>query len=161
MKKYKILLAFLLALLMALLFISCAPQKRINRILKNNPHLLHKDTVKVTDTFTVITPGVQTDSLIDIESLKKDTVFITKENLTIKTYIRNDTLFVSGECDTIINEIVREILVPYETPVYHKAKDKLSWWEKLIVVLSPFALFILSMVIAYLSFSLNKKNKNK
>lgn len=112
---------------MALLFISCAPQKRINRIVKNNPHLLQKDTVKVTDTFKVIVPGTKKDSLISINDLRKDTIYIRKDHMTIKTIIKNDTLYVHGECDTLIKEIVREVSLPYEKIVAHKPRDKLSW----------------------------------
>lgn len=122
--KYKLITAFILGLFL----ISCiAPQKRIQRITKRNPWLIKTDSIKVTDTFNVILPGVKKDSLIYVEDLKKDTVYIVKEQLRIKTFIHNDTLFVHGECDTIIKEIVREVSVAYEQLPYHKPRDKLMW----------------------------------
>ena len=36
-----------------LILISCTPQKRLNRIVRNNPHLLNKDTIRVIDTIVL------------------------------------------------------------------------------------------------------------
>ncbi|WP_107037858.1 hypothetical protein [Brumimicrobium mesophilum] len=147
MMKFKVFIGlnriWIVIILFLFLFSSCAPQKRINRILKNNPHLLHRDTVKVTDTLTVITPAVEKDSLISVENLKKDTVYITEDNLIIKTYVRNDTLYVHGKCDTTINEIVREVLVPCETPIFHKPREKLSWFDYIDYVTSTLLVVII------------------
>jgi hypothetical protein len=143
-------------LFLVLLLFSCSPQGRINRILKNNPHLIHKDTVKVTDTFDVIVPGVKLDGHIPISKIRNNPFTFNEENLSIEVEIKDDTLSVRGECDTLIIETEREILVPCETPIFHKPRDKLSWLNIVAYALS-FSFFVLLIVAIILVRQINKR----
>ena len=46
-----------------LLVLACSPQKRLDRLIKNHPELLAKDTVKITDTLQV--PAIEIDTIIN------------------------------------------------------------------------------------------------
>lgn len=96
-------------ILLSVLAINCTPEKRIARILKNNPHLIKKDSVIVRD--TIVTQGVSKDSTFYF--FQSDTVKIVKENMVLKYYYNtsDSTVYISGECkgDTIYREYVREV----------------------------------------------------
>lgn len=115
---------------------ACSPYKNMQRILRNNPHLLTvSDTVTVHDTTKIITDRVFTDSVFLISEAIHDTVFTVKDNLVIKTIIKDSTIYVSGECksDTIIK--YKKIRVPYRQVKYEE-KFNYSWIVLLIVLIA-------------------------
>jgi hypothetical protein len=91
----------------------CSPQKRLNRLLANHPELVQTDTLFVTD--TVRTLAVRVDTVQDLTDFIRiasgDTFFIEKERLSVKTWIRRDSIYFDAECkaDTIYRSVPRYI----------------------------------------------------
>ncbi len=113
----------------------CTPQKRLDRLVKKHPHLSKIDTVKVTDTFQVMVPGIRADTNMQkatfLSSLK-DTIILQKEQLTVKIYEYRDSVFIDAKCDTVYKTVVREVKVPYSTVT---PNNKGSWYDYLIALL--------------------------
>ncbi|MFH2143028.1 MAG: hypothetical protein ABIJ97_11430 [Bacteroidota bacterium] len=140
-KRLRHLFLLLFLLIMALLFSNCSPQKRLNRMIRKHPELVQKDTIRFTD--TTIIPEVRIDTAFHYESLK-DTVFITKEKLTVRIHQLRDTIYIEAhqEQDTVV--ITREI--PVERIIHSKTESwiKKIWKDfKYKVVLSVLLLIIL------------------
>lgn len=115
----------------------CTPQKRLDRLVKKHPHLSRIDTVKVTDTFTVMVPGIRADTNFTKPSFLdalKDTIILKKEQLTVKIYEYRDSVFIDAKCDTVYKTVIREVRVPYPT-VTPNTKKVLDWKEKLFWIL--------------------------
>lgn len=102
---------------------SCSPQRRLNRLVKNHPELMVKDTINIID--TTIRPGSKLESLFDFTG---DTVYIRDSVFTIKYFYDTQTHkhYIAGEtkADTIIKNI----------PVYMDKivvkEPELSFWTK-------------------------------
>jgi len=112
---------FIVALMTALLFNSCSPQKRINRITAKHPHLVQKDTVWIIDT-------------IIVEGIKYDTVtrFLTNTKVEV---INNERVRLQYFYDTVTNEIHHEVECKEQRVVYDRTfiVDKVVTtheWEK-------------------------------
>ena len=100
---------YLILFLVSIFLIACSPQKRLARLVKKHPELLHHDTIVKIDTVTITTMRVDHDTTF----LEKgtDTVTIQKDNLTVR-YIRvRDSIYLSGTCDTIKETVIREVKV--------------------------------------------------
>jgi len=109
---------------------ACTPHKRMARLIKNNPELLSvTDTLKFTDTIHFQTERVYRDSVFLISDARRDTVIVKEKNLTIRTYIKGDTIYSSGECDTVFQTIIKEYSVPYKVVEYKKR----SFFERIII----------------------------
>jgi hypothetical protein len=121
-------------IILSIFLISCSPQKRLQRLVRNNPELIRVDTIHFKDTINVITKEVYKDTLTTLKSVSKDTLIITKENLTVKTFYNyhTDSLFISGECESDTILVPYEVMIPVETIVMEEAGFK---WNKLIIVL--------------------------
>lgn len=133
----------LLILFVTLILISCNPQKRINRIIKNHPELAIADTIHIAD--TAITSAVMIDSAVSLEALK-DTVIITKEKLEVRLIEINDTVLIHAyhEPDTLI--ISKD--VPVEKIVYQKAsKGFKAWWDGFKEYSLVFLVFLVGLLI--------------
>jgi hypothetical protein len=111
-----------------ILLISCSPQKRLNRLVKNHPHLIENDTIIVHDT-------------IIIPSITHDTTTIFVPNKTVEV-INNERVRLHYIYDTITNTIThdveckevvinREIAVPVEK---YKLTNDLSWIKWLVIL---------------------------
>lgn len=136
-----------LIVIIVLLFISCSPQKRLNRIIHNHPELITAvDTFK--DTITI--PGFVYDTIVSFE--KSDTVFITKDSTTVRIIkINNDSLDVS-----IINDT---IYLPIKVPVpVVKVEEKIiiPGYLKLILYL-----FIVYFICVLIKWFIRRKEKGK
>ena len=125
MKPKRILLiAIVLFLLSILASVGCSPQKRINRIIKNNPHLVQKDTVWITD--TIIVEGVKYDTI---------TKFLTNTKVEV---INNERVRLQYFYDTVTNEIHHEVECKENRIVYERSfvVDKVITthdWQKYVV----------------------------
>ena len=128
-------------LLIALLLASCTPQKRLARLVKKNPQLIRVDTVTVTDTFTIITPRTHIDTFYSIKQLI-DTVVLQKENLKVVTYLKNDTVYLNAECDTLVVEKIRTVKVPTKTIEVKKENFWDSRWFRFLFIVIFVALLI-------------------
>lgn len=115
------------------LLISCSPQKRLQRLVNNNPQLIKVDTIHFRDTINVITNQVYKDTLTTLKSISKDTLIITKENLRIKTFYNyhTDSIFISGECQSDTVYIPYEVAIPFNKVVVDEAGFN---WNKLITL---------------------------
>jgi len=123
-----------------LILSSCATQKSVERYLKKNGGSVHVDSTFVTDTLTFITEKVFTDSVFSTHT--KDTVIIRKDNLTIKTFVYKDSIYVYGECDTDTVTIIQERWVG-NTLTLEESKN---WFEKNWLILVLFLVLIVIVV---------------
>lgn len=114
-----------------LLLSSCSANWHIKRAIKKDPTILLSDTITVNDTIKVTTERVYKDSIFMVSN---DTTIIVKDNLIIKHFISNDTVFLSGECDSIIKYIPYEVKVPYKYIIQDKKPNYLNWLVGLIVL---------------------------
>jgi len=112
----------LIYLIAILVLGSCSAQWHIKKAIQKDPSILKQDTIIFTDSINVITKEVHTDSVFMVG---KDTVTIVKDNLTIRHYYNNDSIWIYGECasDTIVRWKTFE--VPVEKVVYNE-----SWFPK-------------------------------
>ena len=90
---------------------SCSPKWHINRAIMKDPSILQRDTLHIRDTIRFTTDRVEVDSVFIISN---DTIIIKNERLTIKHWIHNDSIFIEGECDSIIIEKFVDVKIPYD-----------------------------------------------
>jgi len=76
-------------LILSLIIISCTPQRRFDRLIKKNPWLLTKDTIRIKDTIRdtirITVPEVKVDTVVEYETLY-DTIFLKKDQLKTPWY---------------------------------------------------------------------------
>jgi len=142
--------AFLLSLF------SCSPIYRHQQLVKKYPFVHTQDTVILTDTISITVPEVKHDTIFSrhfFTEIRKDTLLINKERLTIKIFhdTIKDSIFVSGKCDTVYKQkiITKKIPIRY----YSKKSDLLKW----IVICSVFSLLFLAICKAIKT----ERNENK
>jgi hypothetical protein len=130
----------LFVILLVFLF-SCSPQKRLNRLVKKYPELVKTDTIMVRDTIrdtiNVTTELVKLDTIFSLNEIH-DTITITKDNLTIRYYhdTIHDSIYISGECDTIFVKVPYERIVEYKVPCDKViVKKGISWWYWFIIIM--------------------------
>ena len=123
-----------------LILSSCATQRSVERYIKKNGGTIHVDSTFVTDTLTFITNKVFTDSVFSTHT--KDTVIIRKDNLTIKTYVYKDSIYVYGECDTDTVTIIQDRWVG-NTLTLEESKN---WFEKNWLILIMFTVLIVIVI---------------
>lgn len=123
-----------------LILSSCATQRSVERYIKKNGGSIHVDSTFVTDTLTFITEKVFTDSVFSTHT--KDTVIIRKDNLTIKTFVYKDSIYVYGQCDTDTVTIIQDRWVG-NTLTLEESKN---WFEKNWLILVLFSVLIVIVV---------------
>ena len=123
-----------------LILSSCATQKSVERYLKKNGGTIHVDSTFVTDTLTFITNKVFTDSVFSTHT--KDTVIIRKDNLTIKTFVYKDSIYVYGECDTDTVTIIQDRWVGNNLTL----EESKNWFEKNWLILIMFTVLIVIVI---------------
>lgn len=137
--------------LLFLILCSCSPQLRLNRLLNKHPYLASKDTLVHRDTIYTFSNRVSVDTIHSVEHLRKDTLVINKENLTIRTFIHKDSIFIHGVCDTIKDTVYYEKLIPYDKFYYKKETkfDKFVKWikRKMILFIVLCVLFVVVLVV--------------
>ena len=124
----------------ALLF-ACSPQKRLNRLVKKHPELVKTDTITVKDTIrdtiNVTTELVKLDTIFSLNEIH-DTITITKDNLTIRYYhdTIHDSIYISGQCDTIFVKVPYEKIVEYKVPCDKViVKKGIDWWYWILLII--------------------------
>lgn len=148
--KKELILDWLIVLAVAaLLFLisSCTPQKRLNRLIDRHPYLTETDTIKIKDTVRINVPGVRVDSTVSLNDVQHDTLVIRNEQLTVKTIYNNDSIYISGECDTIRDTLIREIRMPTEKIIYRRPRDALSWYHWVVIALGVLFVIIIAVKI--------------
>jgi len=129
----------LVILILSLSLIGCATQKSVGRYLKKHGGTVHVDSVFVTDTLQFITEKVETDTVFSTSIT--DTVIIRKENLTIKTYYHNDSIYVWGQCDTDTVTIIKDRWVGNTLTLESKA----TWFKDnwMLILIAGILVFML------------------
>lgn len=126
--------------------ISCTPEKRLSRLIRNHPELIKSDTIWKND--TVRTELVKKDS--SFYFYQRDTVLIKKGDLEIR-YITNQdcTIYIEGRClpRTIVTR--RPYIVNTVTPV-----ASASWWVQYLPIL-------LCASIVYMAFRVRRQQKGE
>ncbi len=125
-----------------LILSSCVTHRGVERWIKKHPDQLTIDSVKVIDTVQFITEKVETDTVFSTHT--QDTVVIRKENLTIKTYFRNDSIYVYGECDTDTVTIIQERWVGNTLTL--EDKKGLNWVKNNILILILCGLIVVQII---------------
>jgi hypothetical protein len=122
-------------LLILLLFVSCSPSKRLNRIVKKNPHLLDSVKIEVIDTIYVerfhhdtITRIVQHDSTIVIDN---DRVFLKYFYDTLRQEIHHEV--ECKEVKTVFKTEVKQPRVIIKKPTIWDHIVSI-WWIILVVI---------------------------
>ncbi len=143
-------------LLIAVLVISCSPERKLSRLITRHPELRRMDTIRIQD--TTIIPGIRVDTVIQHSALK-DTVVINKEKLKLQLVEVNDTIYVNAtqEPDTVI--VKKEI--PVERIVY---KEPEKWYRIALNYLEYNFIFpiivVLILVVIILRMIVGRKNNH-
>lgn len=87
------------------------------------------ETITVHDTIKV--PEVRTDSMFFYN--QKDTVIITKDNLEIKYYYSNDSVYIDGKCK-------EKLIIKERTVTVNRFKSQSYWYYWIIA-------FLLSLIL--------------
>jgi hypothetical protein len=99
---------------------ACSPKQRFTRLVTKHPELLTTDTLIVKDTIRVIVPEVKVDTVVKVNDLL-DTIFIEKDQLKVKVWMKGDDVFIEGKCDTVYVDKIVERRIPVK--YYEKVKS--------------------------------------
>lgn len=116
----------------------CTPQRKLNRLIRKHPELVKTDTLTITDTVRVTIPGTEIDTVVQFKNLT-DTVVLVKENMTVKVFQRNDSIFIQAKTDTITKTVIHTKKVPYEKIV---TKRQGYWIPISLILLFVIYLFL-------------------
>lgn len=140
----KYLIPFLLILL------SCAPQRRFDRLVKKYPYLLTSDTLivkdTIRDTIRITVPEVEIDTVVDAYKLY-DTITLYKDRIRVKVWRVKDKVYISGKCDTIYIEKPIERMVYRKIPI--KIYEKTPWYKTLLNNIIGILLILLVIYVTY------------
>jgi hypothetical protein len=117
-------------ILIILLLASCSPQQRFTRLITKYPHLLTTDTITTHDTISIYVPKVEVDTVVKVNDLL-DTIYIEKEQLKVKVWMKGDDVFIEGKCDTVYIDKIIERRIPVR--YYEKTPE----WKRLLNNLLP------------------------
>jgi hypothetical protein len=123
---------------------SCSPQKRLNRIVKNNPQLLKIDTLKIVVRDTIIIESQTYDTITKF--FHSDTIqVIDNSRITLKYFYDTIEKNIYHSVDYKTDTIFFEKIVPVE--IERVVIKELNWWQKnnqWIIFLG--IIFILSLI---------------
>lgn len=114
-----------ITIILLMLLISCSPKDRFTRLIEKHPELLTVDSVTIHDTIRVVVPEVKVDTVVKVNDLL-DTIFLEKEQLKVKVWMKGDTVYIQGQCDTVYVDKIIERKIPV------KYYDKVPYWKKLL-----------------------------
>jgi len=115
----------IIILLSFLIFISCSPKQRLNRLLKKHPELIKNQDTTIID--TIIARSFYYDSTLKANFFR-DTIVIVKNNLTTKIHYNNntDSLYIVNELKP--DTIIKTITIPGKTIEVNKKDTGLFCW---------------------------------
>jgi len=122
------------------LIVACSPKDRFTRLIEKHPELLTVDSVTIHDTIRVVVPEVKVDTVVKVNDLL-DTIFLEKEQLKVKVWMKGDQVFIEGKCDTVYVDKIIERKIPV------KYYEKTPWWKKLLNNTLPF--FIIFAIVYF------------
>jgi len=117
-----------LPILIVLLLVSCSPITRHSNLVNKYPYLHRMDSVDKVIGFEVNIAGSKMDTVFN-DLIRRDTIRMVKDRLSVKYFRHGDTVYLSGECDPV-TELVR---VKVKVPVTYYP-DKLKWWQYPVVI---------------------------
>ena len=112
-------------IILSILLISCNPKDRFTRLITKHPELLTVDSVTIHDTVRVVVPEVKVDTVVKVNDLL-DTIYIEKEQLKVKVWMKGDDVFIEGKCDTVYIDKIIERRIPVR---YY---EKTPQWKMLL-----------------------------
>lgn len=93
-------------ILLSFVLLSCTPEKRLQRLLKKFPHLIHSTDTTIKD--TTILASFHYDTTVNAQFFR-DTIYIKQNNLQTKIFYnyKTDSLYISNykQADTIYKTI--------------------------------------------------------
>jgi hypothetical protein len=110
--------------------ISCSPKTRFTRLIEKHPELITTDSITIHDTVRVVVPEVKVDTVVKVNDLL-DTIYIEKEQLKVKVWMKGDDVFIEGKCDTVYIDKIIERRIPVR--YYEKTPE----WKRLLNNLLP------------------------
>jgi hypothetical protein len=113
-----------------MLLISCSPKDRFTRLIEKHPELITTDSITIHDTVRVVVPEVKVDTVVKVNDLL-DTIYIEKEQLKVKVWMKGDDVFIEGKCDTVYIDKIIERRIPVR--YYEKTPE----WKRLLNNLLP------------------------
>lgn len=138
--------------ILVLAAISCTPQRRFTRLIEKHPYLITTDSVQLIDTVRVIVPEVKVDTVVHTRNLR-DTITIQKDQLKVVMWLKGDSVYVEGECDTVIvDRIINKTI-----PVKYYAKQDKGFILKFFLLGVSITLFLMFLVYLIYKYYLNKK----
>lgn len=125
---------------------ACSPQTRFTRLVTKHPELLTTDSVTIHDTVRVIVPEVKVDTVVKVNKLL-DTVFIEKDQLKVKVWMKGDDVFIEGKCDTVYVDKIIERKIPIK--YYEKSKSVIEKLNQTVVVSAITVFLFLILLLIY------------
>jgi hypothetical protein len=124
------------------LIVACSPKDRFTRLIEKHPELLTVDSVTIHDTIRVVVPEVKVDTVVKVNDLL-DTVFIEKDQLKVKVWMKGDQVFIEGKCDTVYVDKIIERKIPI------KYYEKTTEWKRLLNNTLPFLIIFAIVYFVY------------
>jgi hypothetical protein len=124
------------------LIVACSPKDRFTRLIEKHPELLTVDSVTIHDTVRVVVPEVHVDTFVKVEALL-DTVYLEKEQLKVKVWMKGDQVFIEGKCDTVYVDKIIERKIPV------KYYEKTPEWKMLLNNTLPFLIIFAIVYFVY------------
>lgn len=138
--------------ILVLAAVSCTPQRRFTRLIEKHPYLITTDSVQLIDTVHVIVPEVKVDTVVHTRNLR-DTITIQKDQLKVVMWLKGDSVYVEGECDTVIVDRIINRTVPVK---YYAKQDKGFIWKFFLLGVS-ITFFLIFLVYLLYKYYLNKR----
>ena len=110
-------------IIIIILLISCTPQKRLNRLVRNHPYLSKIDTIKIVD--TIVVPNYEYDT-IETVTYHDTTIIVNNEKIEARYYYDTLRKEIWHEITCKNDTIIKDRLIPYEKVTV----QKLTFWEK-------------------------------
>jgi hypothetical protein len=131
---------------------ACSPKQRFTKLVTKHPELLTTDSIIVHDTIRVVVPEVKVDTVVKVNDLL-DTIFIEKEQLKVKVWMKGDDVFIEGKCDTVYVDKIVERRIPVR--YYEKVQSPFEKFRETVIGVS-ITVFLLLLVFVFYKL-LNRK----
>jgi len=138
--------------ILVLAAVSCTPQRRFTRLVEKHPYLLTTDSIQLIDTVRVVVPEVKVDTVVQVDRLY-DTITIQKDQLTVRVWMKGDSVYVQGESDTVIVDRI----INRNIPVKYYAKQEKGFVWKFFLMGVSITFFLLFLVYLIYKYYLNKR----
>ena len=106
-----------------ILLIGCTPQKRLNRLVRNHPHLSKIDTIKIID--TIIVPNYSYDT-IETVTFHDTTIIVNNDRIEARYYFDTLRKEIYHEITCKNDTIIENRFIPYEKVTIQEQ----TLWEK-------------------------------